>query len=101
MISGTAFSDRTILCRAAAPLEKISATNDLHEGRGCPTGGPPQALHDVFQTGLAKSGLRRVERPPLGWIKFGLDSYIDPDIFDYPRSQNQSPALLAFTWYPR
>jgi hypothetical protein len=27
--------------------------------------------------------LRRRVRPPLGWIKFGLDSYIDPDSLRY------------------
>jgi hypothetical protein len=31
--------------------------------------------------GLAERGQRRVKGPPLGWIKVGLDSYVDPDSF--------------------
>lgn len=31
--------------------------------------------------GLAERGLRRVEEPPLGLDQYGLDSYVDPDLF--------------------
>jgi hypothetical protein len=32
--------------------------------------------------GLAKRGQRRVEEPPFGLDRFGLDSYINPGLFD-------------------
>jgi hypothetical protein len=40
---------------------------------------PPQALIAGVGVGLAERGQRRVEGPLLGWIRFELDSYIDPD----------------------
>jgi hypothetical protein len=39
-----------------------------------------QALLANLGVGLAKSGQRRAEGPPLGWIKFGLEFYVDPDL---------------------
>jgi hypothetical protein len=35
---------------------------------------------------LAESGQRREEGPPSGWIKVGLDSYVDPDTLSLRRS---------------
>src|SRR5580704_8209450 len=35
-------------------------------------------LRSELYAGLAERGQRRAEGPPSGWIKFGLDSYIDP-----------------------
>jgi len=33
----------------------------------------------TFRIGPTQSGQRREEKPPLRWIKFGLDSYVDPE----------------------
>jgi len=43
------------------------------------TPAPPQALVVKIGVGLAERSQRRVEDGGLGWIKFGLDSYVDPD----------------------
>ena len=41
----------------------------------------PQALHVEICDGLAERGQRRVEEPPFGLDQFGLDSYVDPELF--------------------
>ena len=47
--SGPAFSGRRPLFEARLFVGKISAAIELDEGRGCPTGGPPQALLYVLE----------------------------------------------------
>lgn len=41
----------------------------------------PQALLVGGVVGLAERGQRRVEGPPFGLDQFGLDSYVNPDLF--------------------
>lgn len=50
--------------------------------------------------GLAESGQRRVEEPLLGWIKFGLDSYVDPDSLRLHRMRHEDygDILLLVLW---
>ena len=48
--------------------------------------------------GLAERGQRRVEGPLLGWIRFELDSYIDPDSLTLHCALGKKPPQGSSIW---
>ena len=49
--------------------------------------------------GLAERGQRRVEEPPFGLDQFGLDSYVDPELFQLTLGEMQKPSLDVLSGY--
>ena len=48
--------------------------------------------------GLAERGQRRAKGPPSGWIKFGLDSYVDPDLLTLRRVKGKDHRNTPCSW---
>ena len=73
----------------------VRSVEHLTEWRGDGPSGPPQAFVLELWVGRAERGQRRAEGPLSGWIKIGLDSYIEPDNCYYPSLPVQSPVRFV------